>query len=469
MIARSAFCLILAFGVANTMHAQKIDRTKAPETPPLPAFKLPPVFETKLPNGLQVVLVEDHRFPLVTARLAFLAGSRFDPPDLAGLSESAGALLRDGTQTRTSRQIAEELASIGGSLTAQSSRDALTVSANSLAEQAPRLLDLIADVARNATFPAEEVQLRVQNRRQSLLLQRSRADFQGELKLNEVLYGSHPYARIAPTPESIGRLDTAKLAAFRDQFLVPNNAVLIVLGQLPPRAELLSVIRQKFGDWKQKDLPAPPTAPLPEIKRTLLLVDRPGSVQADIRVGRLAVTRTSPEYFPLLMGNAVLGSGGSSRLFLDIREKRGYAYDAHSILDAQKDAGAFVAVTQVRNEVVEPALEALLDDLSGMAKAPVGNSELTDFKNFLSGFFVMRLESQNGLASQLALVKAMGLPNDYLETYTTRIRSTEPDQILAASKKYISPEQAAIVVVGDAQKIGPALEKIGKFEVTKVE
>ena len=128
-----------------------------------------------------------------------------------------------------------------------------------------------------------------------------------------------------------------------------------------------------------------------------------------------------------------------------------------------------MAVTQVRNEVVEPALEALLDDLSGMAKAPVGNSELTDFKNFLSGFFVMRLESQNGLATQLAVVKTMGLPNDYLETYTTRIRSTEPDQILAAAKKYISPEQAAIVVVGDAQKIGQALEKIGKFEVTKIE
>lgn len=468
MIARCVLCLLMAFGVA-AMHAQQIDRTKPPETAPLPAFKLPPAFETKLPNGLQVVLVEDRRFPLVTARLAFLAGSRFDPADLPGLSENAGALLKEGTKTRSSRQIAEELTSIGGSLTAQSSRDALTISANSLAEHSPRLLDLIADVARNATFPADEVQLRKQNRRQSLLLQRSRADFQGELKLNEALYGGHPYARIAPTPESIDRLDAAKLATFRDQFLVPNNAVLIVLGQLPARAELLNVVRQKFGDWQQKDLPAPPTAAFPASKRTLLLVDRPGSVQADIRIGRLAVTRPSPEYFPLLMGNAVLGTGTSSRLFSDIREKRGYAYDAHSILEAQKDAGAFVAVTQVRNEVVEPALEALLDDLNGMAKAPVGNSELSDFKNFLSGFFVMRLESQNGLATQLALVKTMGLPNDYLETYTTRVRSTEPDQILAAARKYISPEQAAIVVVGDAQKIGPALEKIGKFEVTKIE
>jgi len=467
MISRFAACILLAFCAG--LQAQKIDRTKPPATPALPAYKLPPVSETALPNGLQIVLVEDRRFPLVTVRLAFQAGSRFDPADLPGLSESVGALLKEGTKTRSSRQLAEELASIGGSLNAQNGRDALTISANALSEHAVRLLDLIADVARNATFPADEVQLRKQNRHQSLMLQRSRADFQGELKLNEVLYGAHPYARTSPTPESIERLDVAKLTAFRDEFLAPNNAVLIVLGQLPARAELLNVIKQKFGDWQKRNLPAPPSAPLPESKRTLLLVDRPGSVQADIRVGKLAVTRASPEYFPLLMGNSVLGTGTSSRLFTDIREKRGYAYDAHSILDTQKDAGAFVAVTQVRNEVVEPALEALVQDLNAIAQAPVGDSELSDFKNFLSGFFVMRLESQNGLATQLALVKTMGLPNDYLETYTTRIRSTEPDQILAAAKKYISPDQAAIVVVGDAQKIGPALEKIGKFEVTKIQ
>ncbi|HZS51418.1 MAG TPA: pitrilysin family protein [Bryobacterales bacterium] len=468
MISRLPLSLFLLFSAA-LMQAQKIDRTKPPDTPPLPVYKLPPVFETRLPNGLLLVLVQDNRFPLVTVRLDFQAGSKFDPADLPGLSENVGALLKEGTTTRSSRQIAEELASIGGSLNVSSSRDTLIIGANALSENTSRLLDLVADVARNATFPSDEVELRKQNRKQSLLLQRSRADFQGELKFNEIVYGPHPYSRISPTPESIDKIDAAKLTAFRDQFLVPNNAVLIVLGQLPQRDKVMDLVRQKFGEWRQKPLPAPPKAEFPESRRTLVLVDRPGSVQADIRVGRLAVTRTSPEYFPMVLANAILGTGTSSRLFNDIREKRGYAYDAHSVLDAQKDAGVFEAVTQVRNEVIEPAVEAMLSNLEVMSKTPVGDSELRDFKNFLSGFFVMRLESQNGLATQLALVKSMGLPNDYLETYTTRIRSVEPDQILSAAKKYISPEQAAIVVVGDAQKIAPALEKIGKFEVTKVQ
>jgi len=463
---RSYLGLTAALALAATaLMAQTVDRTKPPETPPLPAFKLPAIFETKLPNGLSVLLLEDARFPLVTVRLAFEAGAKFDPPDAPGLSEAVASLLNDGTKRRTSQQIAEEASSIGGSVGAQSTPDSVMISGSALAEDLTKLLDLVSDISRNATFPANEVKLYKENRKQRLLEQRSQAEFLAQEKLEEVVFGSHPYGRTNPTPESIDKLDIPALTKFRDAYLAPNNAVLIVLGKLPARAQLLKQLGQQFGDWKRVDIPARQMAPLPTPKKAMILVDRPGSVQANVQIGRLAAIRTSPDYFPTVVGNSILGGGTASRLFADIREKQGFAYSVYSHLQPQKEAGLFASAMQVRNEVIEPALNSMLGDMRAIATEPVTASELTNVKNYLGGVFVLRLQSQDGLATQLAAVKTMGLNMDYLENYTSRIRSTEPDQILAAAKKYIAPDESAIIIVGDAKKIGPALEKIGKFQV----
>ena len=200
-----------------------------------------------------------------------------------------------------------------------------------------------------------------------------------------------------------------------------------------------------------------------------MLVDRPGSVQADIHVGKLAPTRVGSEYFPLMVGNSILGGGASSRMFKDIREKEGFAYDAHSEYATHRESGDFQAVTQVRNEVFEAALKAVLAELDQMAATPVPREELTNTKNYIAGLYLLRLETQEGVINQLSNMKVLGLPNDYLETYTTRVRSVEPDQVLAVAKKYIAPGDAAIVVVGDASKIGDALKKFGEVTVTKAQ
>lgn len=463
------FLTLFVLIAAMTLSAQKIDRTKPPETGPLPLFKLPPVYETSLDNGLQVVLLEDRRLPLVTVRLGFQAGARFDPKDLPGLSEAVGALLTEGTKSRTSRQIAEELAEIGGALRAASSADSLILYGNALSEHAATLLELLADVTLNANFPEEEVGIHKARRKQELLAERSEPAFWADEKLASVVFGNHPYSRLNPTPESIDQLNRDVLAGFRDRYLAPNNAVLILLGALPPRKDTLDLIRAKFGDWRRKELPAASAPEFPQPSRSITLVDRPGSVQADIRAGQLAVDRTSPDYFPLVVGNTILGGGASSRLFMNIREEKGFAYDVRSSVQARKDAGLFTVITQVRNEVLQDALAALQAEMETMGKQPVAAEELTNVKNYLSGIFVMALETQNGLANQLATVKLMGLPDDYLETYTARIRSVEPPQIQAVARKYITPEDAGIVVVGDASKIREPLEKFGKVTVVKAE
>jgi zinc protease len=450
-------------------QGQTMDRTKPPQTPDLPVFKLPPVFETRLPNGLTVLLVEDRRFPMVTARLGFQAGTKYDPAELRGLSETAGALLTEGTARRTSRQIAEEAASIGGSLRADSSTDALVLASSALSENLPRMLDLMADVARNASFPEDEVALRKQNRKQELLAERSEASFLADEKFSEIVFSPHPYSRQDPTPETIDRLDRAALAGFRDRYLVPSNAVLVLLGALPERKAALDLIQARFGDWQRKESPAPPEAKFPAPGRSITLVDRPGSVQADLRIGRLAITRTDPDYFPLLVANTILGGGASSRIFAHIREEKGYAYDVHSSAQPLKDSGSFAVSTQVRNEVLAPAIQALLDEMRKISTEDVTADELATAKNYLSGVFVIRLETQDGLASQLAATKLLGLPLDFLETYTARVRAVDAAAIRAAAARYISPDAAALVAVGDASKISKDLETFGKVVVVKAD
>jgi zinc protease len=451
------------------LAAQTVDLTKAPVSRDPRPYKLPPVFETRLPNGLTVMLAEDPRFPLVTTRLVFLAGNKRDPNDIPGLAAGVASMLMQGTSRLTYQQIAEDLDSLGGTLTANTGADALTVEAGVLAENADRMLALVSDISRNPIFPSNELNLYKQNRKQTLMVQRSQPAYMANEEYRKVLFGNTPYAHIGPTPESIDKIDRKALEVFRDTYLVPNNAYLILVGKLPARAEVLKTITREFGGWEQKKVPAYVAPKPPEAKRELVLIDRPGSVQADMRMGRIAATYNDPDYFPETVGGIIEGGGPSSRLFLDIREKRGFAYDVHTEVGALADAGNFSAVTQVRNEVVSDALQGILDHLDRMANEPVERQELSDAKSYANGVFLLGMEPQRGLADKLVQIKVMNLPKNYLETYTTKINSVEPDQIESAAKKYMATGSDTIVVVGDAAAIEKPLEKFGTVRVVKPE
>ncbi len=414
---------------------------------------------------MEVLLVDDQRLPLVQLRLGFPAGSKYDPEPLRGLSETTAALLTAGTPRRSAREIAEAVADLGGSLRAHSGADALLIEGSVLAENLEPYLELVSDVAQHADFPEEEIELRKQNRKQELLAQRALADFLAQEKTAELVFAPHPYARQDPTPESLERLDRAALDAFRQRHLAPNNAVLVLVGALPPEPEILDWLQARFGDWPAKPPPPEPDPEFPPANRSVVLIDRPGSVQADLRIGRLAVTRRDPDYFPLLVANTILGGGASSRLFTNIREKHGYAYDAHSSLTAFKDAGILEVVTQVRNQVVGEALAAVLEEMERIAQDPVSSDELAATRNYLSGVFVIRLETQQALAGQLAATRLLGLPLEYLDHYISRVRSAEIEAIQDAAARYIHPDQAVIVAVGDARRIRRALGKFGDVRV----
>ncbi len=440
------------------------ERSRPPVSPELPPFSLPHLEGAVLDTGLEILAVHDARLPLVHWRLGFQAGSKFEPPELRGLSETTAAVMTQGTKSRTAREIAERVAALGASLRAWSNADALLLEGSVLAENLGAFLELACDVARNAVYPEEEVELRKQNRKQELAAQRSLADFLAQEKTAELVFGPHPYARQEPTPESIERLERAALAAFHERHLKPDGAIAVLVGATPPLTQLLDELNLRLAGW-------PPGAALacqwpepPAPQRRITLVDRPGSVQADLRIGRLAVTRTHPDYFPLLVAATVLGGGASSRLFTNIREKRGYAYDAHCALTAWREAGIVEVVTQIREEVLAEALAAVLEEMRRLGREPVPEDELETARNYLCGTYVIRLETLHGLANQLAFTRLMDLPLRYLEEYTGRVRSVTAGQVQEVAARYLDPESAAIVAVGEAERIRAALESFGEVQ-----
>jgi zinc protease len=422
---------------------------------PLPArpIKLPTAYETILPNGLAVIVVEDSRLPLISYRLAFRTGDAHDPPQLPGLMDMMTGLLAEGTQSRTSREIADEVARLGATLQAGANSDYTTVGASSLTIFGDQVLELLADVALRPVFPQGEVDLAKQNTKESLKQQRAQPSFLAGEMVARVMFGDHPYHVTAPSPESVDATTRERLVEFHRSTFVPNNAVLFVAGDVQQNS-VLQQVEILFGGWAPgnvavDDFPAPPL----RTSRAAYIVDRPGSAQANIVIANAGITRTSDDYFPLLLMHTVLGANASSRLFMNLREEKGYTYGAYSSLDARRTAGTFRSTAEVRTPVTGDSLKEFFYELSRIRNEPVSEKEIADAKSYLTGVFPLRLETQEGLVDQLLQIKMFGLPQDYLETYRREIQAVTIEQVQEVARKLVKPDEAAIIIVGDGAQL----------------
>jgi predicted Zn-dependent peptidase len=303
-------------------------RSQAPAPLQPHPITIPAPREIVLPNGLTVVIVEDNRLPIISYRLAFRVGGAFDPPELPGLTDLLAGLLPEGTESKTSREIAEEVARIGASLSAGANSDYTIVAASALAQFNDRILDLMADVVLNPSFPENEVELAKQNTKESLRQQRAQPSFLASEMVSRVMFGDHPYSVVAPTPESIDRSSRDDFVRFHRSKIVPNSAVFIIVGDVR-YDDILRRLESLFSTWQRGEelitnFPVPPV----RTKRTAYLVDRHGSAQSNIIIANSGITRTDPDYFPLLLMHTVLGANASSRLFMNLREEKGYTYGA---------------------------------------------------------------------------------------------------------------------------------------------
>ncbi|HEX4899103.1 MAG TPA: pitrilysin family protein, partial [Pyrinomonadaceae bacterium] len=349
---------------------------------------------------------------------------------------------------------ADLVAKMGATLSAGANSDYTTVAASSLTVFHDRILGLLADVALNPSFPENEVKLIRENTKESLRQQRAQPSFLATEMVSRIIFGEHPYSKIAPTIDSLEATTREKLVEFHRSQFVPNNAVLVVAGDVDPDA-LIQRAENLFADWKpgavQADkFPEPP----PRSSRSAYLVDRPGSAQSNIVIANGGgITRTSPDYFPMLLMHTVLGANASSRLFMNLREDKGYTYGAYSSLDARRSAGSFRASAEVRTPVTGDSLKEFFYELDRIRSEPVSEKELEDAKSYLTGVFPIRLETQEGLIEQIVQIKMLGLPDDYLRTYRQRIQEVSIPELQRVANEYIRPDEAAIVIVGDGEEI----------------
>src|SRR5215208_5379669 len=452
--------LVLVHCTRNMSQQQQSFRTQAPAPLQPRPITIPTPRETTLSNGLTLVVVEDSRLPLVSYRLAFRIGGAFDPPTLPGLIDLLSGLLPEGTQSKTSKEIADEVARMGASISAGASSDYTIVAASALTQFNDPILDLLAEVALEPSFPENEVELAKQNTKESLRQQRAQPSFLASEMVARVMFGDHPYSIVAPTPESIDRFSREEFVKFHRARLVPNNAVFVVVGDVR-YDEIAGRVESLFSTWERgeelvADFPAPPV----RTKRTAYLVDRHGSAQSNIVIANSGITRTNPDYFPMLLMHTVLGATASSRLFMNLREEKGYTYGAYSNLDARRSAGTFRATAEVRTQVTGDSLKEFFYELERIGNEPVSAKEIADAKSYLTGVFPIRLETQEGLTDQLVQIKMLNLPNDYLQHYRDRVQAVTVDEIQRVARKYVKPDEAALVVVGDGASV---LEQIKPY------
>lgn len=416
-------------------------------------LNLPETFETTLSNGLGLVLIEDKRLPLVSYRLVFPSGDANDPSELPGLSDMMSHLLTEGTETRTSRQIAEEIELLGATLSVGSTSDFTTIAASSLSIFANEVLELVADVTLRSTFPQDEIELAQENTKQLLIQQRAQPTFLASERMAKVMFGSHPYSSISPTPEMLDALTREELLSFRQRTLIPNYATLFVIGDFDQKS-LSNKVEDLFGNWQSgnttsRDYSAPPL----RSKRTTYMIDRPGSAQSNIVIANAGITRKHPDYFSMLLMNTILGANASSRMFMNLREDKGYTYGAYSSVDARLLAGTFRASAEVRTPVTGASLHEFFYELNRIRDDKVLTEELVNAKSYLTGVFPIRMETQDGLLDQLVAVRMFGLPQDYLRTYRDNVNSVTADDIQKVAQEFVTPDRAAIVIVGDAAEV----------------
>ena len=469
-------CAMTVFGLTlRTTQTKSAEpwRKRPPKSDPPRPFKLPATREIKLDNGLTLVLIEDHTSPVVTMMVGIpldggssseMSRDISELTNQMALTEATAELITEGAGSRSSEEVAREVETLGGRLSSSANDDYAWVNVSVVAANTERMMELLGDVLLRPAYPESEVALYKRNRIQKLVVQRQDPSFLAGEHFDRIVYGSHPYAISAPTPAAVDALDREKIGRFHDSQFVPGGSVAVVAGDFDAK-KIETKAREVLGKWKsvpKKRVDVSLAIELPGSTTVrVFLIDRPGSTQADFRIGGPAVKRSDLDYFPLLVANAVLGAGTNSRLFLNIREKKGYAYDVFSSIDALRQAGTFFGGAETRTEVTIASIKEMLAEFDRLGAVKVDLAELQSAKNYLNGLFSLSLSTQGGVAERTLQTYVLELGRDYLESYRSRIEAVTAEQVQQVARKYMLSDRATIVVVGDAAKLRRGMASLG--------
>jgi len=434
-------------------------------------LELPAIERLTLPNGLRVVVAEYHKLPLIELRLLIGSGAAQDPDGKEGLASLVAGALRRGTAERGAQAFAEAVEFLGAELNASVGHDTTGVTAEFLRKDAHAGFALVAEMIMHPAFHGGELR-----REREDILATLRARYEdpsaiAALCYESFLYRCHPYGRPAQGGSAtLQHLSRRDVRTFYERHYRPNNTIAVVVGDLPSQ-ELIEHVREAFGDW-EPGLPGPaaPPDPAPVRARRILIVDKPGATQAQIRLGNIAIARRDPAYVVSEVVNTVFGGGFSSRLVEELRIKRSLTYAAWSYFVARRVPGDFRLGTFTKVETTAETLCLALSEMARLRDEPPVRGEIDKARSYLRGQFPLQLQAPDALAGHLAEIEWYGLGLDELRTFRSRVARVDADEVAAFVRRGVpSPETVAIVVVGPAAEIAPALEGIGLIEITTPE
>jgi zinc protease len=461
----------------NTGTGGDVVVAAAHEDPPASApprdVHLPPITRTTLANGLEIDAVPTATaFPLVYLRLTVRSGLASDPENLPGLSLLVAQMLKEGTRTRTSAEIAENVEFLGADLTVSTDAQQTTLQIRGTADQLDAMMDLLADIVINPRFDNAELTRLKRRESERLLVTYAEPSQVARREFFRALYGAHPYNHIDLTADSIARARRTDLVSWHRSHYVPSNAFLVVAGSVTPEAAAASADRA-FGRWRGRAVAA---LTLPEVPartgREVVVVHRPGSQQSVINIGNLAIARNNPDWIMLDVANEILGGSASARLFMDLRERRSLTYGAYSGVDEMAFAAPFRARAGIGRDPAQPdadrtglAMEAFMEHLERITTEAPSADEVRDATQFLSDSFPLSIDTIGRVAWMVSYLRIFGLPDDYWDTYRSGIRAVTAEEALTAARAHIDPTHALIVVVGDATLVAPVMQRWGPVRV----
>jgi len=440
-----------------------------PSTPPTPGpageFHFPAFTEDRFDNGLRVVVCDDRRVARVSASILLTTGLTADEQRLPGLSAFLAEMLKEGTGTRTADEVAEAVDFMGADLSTAGNQDMVQASISMLDEYFADGLGLLAELVLDPALPDDEIERLRRRELTALAAKHAQPGYLERKACYRALYGDHPYAAFDATEESLKAMSRADLVRFKEAHFHPANACLVLAGNIT-RTEALRAAKAILGSWAPVNKVEPLHVEVPPItERRVWIVDFPNAVQSNIYIANHALPFSHPDYVPFKVMNQILGGGSASRLFMNLREDKGYTYGTYSRPDARVEAGSLVASGPVGHEVTEGALKEFFAEFAGIRDTLVEAEELDNVKAYLTGVFPIALENIEAIAAHIASLKLHGLPDDHWDTYRDSINATTAEQVQAMAHKYVQPDETVIVVVGRAAELRPILEPYGPVTV----
>lgn len=411
------------------------------------------VKRTVLQNGLIVLHSEEHSLPIVMVTLLVKASQLNESKDKAGLANLTAELLLEGTKHRKSTVISEEIEFLGASLNASTSRDYTTISLSVLKKDMSKGFELFSDILLNPIFPQHEIERKKELIKGSLRQSEEDPSFIAGRAFRKEVFSEHPYGRLTEgSAETIATIRREDLIKFYSDYFLPNNSLLSIVGDLS-EDELNAVIKRYLDDWKKADLPARSANGIEKKKTKKVVKIDKDLAQANIILGHIGISRDNPDYYAVSIMNYIFGGGGfSSRLMQSIRDEMGLAYDVDSSFSLNKEKGLFQVEVQTKNESADLVISEALKQMERIRKEYVSDEELSDAKSYLTGSFPRRLDTNRKIADFLAFVEFYNLGLDYMEKYPGYINSITKEDILRVARKYLDPENYALVVVANQKK-----------------